>query len=138
MVKRIEKSQFRYKKGVTCIGEGYSGEIAQSDSVGEDILSNIRAKEDASTWRGVAMRKCGAATFEAKWRPEWLHHYGGWSHLGRALGRDSSAPELFKMAFIVPFSTVENGLWEKGKSGNGGLERNGALVLLVFGFQALG
>ena len=37
------------------------------------------------------MRKCGDATSEPKGRPEWLHHYGGWSHLGRALGRGSSA-----------------------------------------------
>ncbi len=47
---------------------------------------------------------------------------------------------LYKMAFFVPFSTVGNGLWEKGKSGNGvleALEVNGALGLWVFGFRAL-
>jgi hypothetical protein len=38
------------------------------------------------------MMKCGAATSGPKGRPdEWLHHYGGWSHLGRALWRGSSA-----------------------------------------------
>ena len=44
------------------------------------------------------------------------------------------------MAFFVPFSTVGNGLWEKGKSGNGvleALEVNGALGLWVFGFRDL-
>ena len=49
-------------------------------------------------------------------------------------------PELYKMAFFVPFSTVGNGLWEKGKSGNGvleALEVNGDLGLWVFGFRAL-
>ena len=41
-----------------------------------------------------------------------------------------NVPELYKMVFFVPFSTMGNELWEKGKSGNGGLEGVGVVVLL--------
>ena len=35
-----------------------------------------------------------------------------------------------KTFFFLPFSTMGYELWEKGKSGNGGLEGVGAMVLL--------